>query len=109
VTRDDAAEKLKAFIANYAKAADNVDGMINAIEDSIRRFAKGRSNPEVRDQAKMLAEKAKLYRKANTYLTWRATVFCGTGFNSAYLRTSRQTRFGASINERRAKASLVRH
>jgi hypothetical protein len=64
VTRDDAAEKLKAFIANYAKAADNVDGMINAIEDSIRRFAKGRSNPEVRDQAKMLAEKAKLYRKA---------------------------------------------
>ncbi len=33
MTRDDAAEKLKAFIANYAKAADNVDGMINAIEE----------------------------------------------------------------------------
>jgi hypothetical protein len=64
VTRDDAAEKLKAFIANYAEGADNVDGMINAIEDSIRRFAKGRSNPEVRGQARKLAEKAKLYRKA---------------------------------------------
>jgi hypothetical protein len=64
MTREEAAAKLRDFIAAYAEGNDDVDGMIVAVEGSIRRFVEGRSNPDVRAQAEALAKAARAYRQA---------------------------------------------
>jgi hypothetical protein len=64
VRRDKAVAELRAFIAAYLEDGDDVDRMIGTIEHSIRKFAENKSNPDVREQAKELAESAGKFRKA---------------------------------------------